>query len=247
MSGGKNKKRRILIVDDHPIVRNGLVEMINHEEDIEVVGEANDAEAALCMLDEANPDLVIADISLASTNGIELTKAIADRRSSLPVLILSMHDEALYAERALRAGARGYVTKGEPPDILLGAIREVLAGDMYVSHRISNRLLRGMLRTPPIKTRHTVPSERVNTLTDRELEIFASIGQGTSPREIAARIGRSVKTVEAHRSNIIAKLGFLRAADMQHYATQWMQLQAESKGNPSTLAPAPAKPPPSQT
>jgi len=228
VSGSKPKKRRIIVVDDHPIVRNGLVDLINHEDDLSVVAEASDAEAALSTLETANPDLVIADISLASTNGIELTKAIGDRQPSIPVLILSMHDETLYAERALRAGARGYVTKSEPPAVLLGAIRDILAGDMYVSHRISNRLLRGMLRTPPPRTSPSVPMERVDALTDRELEIFASIGQGDSTRQIATRLGRSIKTIEAHRSNIIAKLGFLRAADMQQYATQWLHQRAQA-------------------
>ena len=241
MSGARHKKHRVLIVDDHPIVRNGLADLINRESDLEVVAAANDADAALKTMDSARPDLIIADISLPSSNGIELTRAVAERWPTLPVLILSMYDEALYAERALRAGARGYVTKGEPPDVLLGAIREILAGDMYVSHQISNRLLRGMLRTPPPRARHSVPSERLNSLTDRELEIFEAIGQGTSPREIAARLGRIVKTVEAHRSNIIAKLGFMRAADMQQYAAEWLQTQGEKKAKTSGGTTPPAR------
>lgn len=215
-------KKRIMLVDDHPIVRSGLSEVINRCDDLEVVAEASDAESALMRLELGLPDLVIADISLPAMNGIELTKSIRERFPALPVLIVSMHEEALYAERALRAGARGYVTKLEPPEVLLNAARGVLEGEVFISKRTATRLLKTMIDTRQAQNSYMEKTDRIASLTDRELEVFEAIGSGLTARELADRLNRSVKTVETHRTNIISKLGLPGSAALRECATSWI-------------------------
>jgi DNA-binding NarL/FixJ family response regulator len=210
-SAGKHK---IFIVDDHPIVRQGLVQMINSESDMTVVGEGEDAYGSLRAIRAAKPDLALLDVSLKDSDGIELMKELKAQMPDLPVLILSMHDESLYAERALRAGARGYIMKQEAPTVLLSAIRQVLAGEIYVSGKMGAALLQRMVGGGS-KKQSALPLDR---LTDREMEVFRMIGGGKPVREIAENLFLSVKTVEAHREHIKEKLGFKTSAELLRYA-----------------------------
>jgi DNA-binding NarL/FixJ family response regulator len=200
-------------VDDHPIVRQGLAQLIDSEPDLAVIGQGEDAYASLKAMRDARPDLALVDISLKDADGLELLKELKAQGAEFPVLILSMHDESLYAERALRAGARGYVMKQEPPDVLLGAIRRVLAGEIYVSPKMGATLLRRMVGSREVNA--TSPMER---LTDRELEVFRLIGAGQSVREIADKLCLSVKTVEAHREHIKEKLSLKTSAELLRFA-----------------------------
>ncbi|NQT93306.1 MAG: response regulator transcription factor [Lentisphaerae bacterium] len=215
----KGRTGRILIVDDHPIVRNGLSHLIQREGDLTVCGEADSAADALALVEKTDPDVVLVDISLEGTNGLELTKAMHEQRPELSVLVLSMHDESLYAERALRAGARGYVMKQEAPEILIKALREVLAGKIYVSGAMASRLLSGLAHQ-----RHgTAIQAGVERLSDRELEVFELLGNGRTTREIAVQLGLGLKTIEAHRAGIKKKLGFQNAAEMVRAAVSWIE------------------------
>lgn len=228
-------KKRILLVDDHPIVRSGFAEVIGRTPDLEVVGEAGDAETALHWLEKNRPDLVVADISLPSMNGIEMTKLIKERYPKIPVLIVSMHEEALYAERALRAGAKGYVVKLEPPDTLLNAARDVLAGEVFISRRTAERALKSMVNGPPTASTYDAALSKLGCLTDRELEVFEAIGEGRTTREIAERLGRSIKTVETHRTNAISKLGLSGAAALRECAIRWIESGRSIKAMDATL------------
>jgi DNA-binding NarL/FixJ family response regulator len=207
-------KRRVYVVDDHPIVRQGLVQLVDHEPDLEVVGQSDDAYAALREMLAARPDLALLDVSLKDADGLELLKELKAQGAEFPVLVLSMHDESLYAERALRAGARGYVQKQEPPEVLLGAIRRVLAGENYVSARMSATLIKRMVGGKGPQEA-TSPMER---LTDRELEVFRLIGGGQTVREIAERLCLSIKTSEAHREHIKEKLSLKTSAELLRFA-----------------------------
>jgi DNA-binding NarL/FixJ family response regulator len=187
---GRKAKRRILIVDDHPVVRQGLTLLINQEPDLEVCGHAEDAHEAMQAIGQLQPDMVVVDISLKDTNGIDLIKDIKIQHSSLPILTLSMHDESLYAERVLRAGARGYIMKEEGTEQVVTAIRRVLAGEVYVSEnmtaRMVSRMAMGMAPTG---------ASPVDSLSDRELEVFRLIGEGLKTRDVADRLHLSVKTI----------------------------------------------------
>jgi DNA-binding NarL/FixJ family response regulator len=209
-------KFRILLVDDHPMVRQGLARLINDEADLCVCGEADSASAALAMLNSVQPDLAVVDISMGGVDGIELVKELRNVRPQMPTLVLSMHDESLYAERVLRAGAKGYVTKQEAPDKVMTAIRRVLAGDVYVSQKIASRLLKAV--TGPQKEPMLSPLDR---LSDRELQVFRLIGSGLSVREIAEKLFLSVKTIETHREHIKEKLNLKSAAELLRYAVQY--------------------------
>ncbi|MDQ7041189.1 MAG: response regulator transcription factor [Rhodothermus sp.] len=211
-------KKRILIVDDHPLVRKGLALTLEAEPDLEVCGQAASAEEALGMLDEVRPDLVIVDISLPGMSGLELIKHLHVWNPELPVLIISRHDEALYAERAIRAGARGYVMKVEAVDVIVRAVRRVLAGGLYVSEEVSERLLMSMAGH-----RRSAGQSPLELLSDRELEVFELTGRGLSTREIAERLHLSVKTVESYRARIKAKLGLRNAAELMQHAVQWVE------------------------
>jgi DNA-binding NarL/FixJ family response regulator len=214
-------KRTVLIVDDHPIVRHGIAQLISDEPDLEVCAEAESAPAALEAMRRHRPSIALLDISLQGTNGIELIKLMKAEQSKLPMLAVSMHDEALYALRALRAGARGYVMKAQALDCIVSAIRKVLAGDIYLSPGFSERLvvnaiqsLEGGMGTP------------VDNLSDRELEVLQMLGRGFGTREIANDLHLSIKTIETHRAHIKEKLGFRDAGQMVRFAIDWMSREA---------------------
>ena len=213
---------RLLIVDDHPVVREGLSELINRELDVKVVAAADSADQALEILREENIDVAIVDLSLPGISGIELIRMIREEFAALPVLVLSMHDENFYAERALRAGARGYVMKQESICHVLEAVRKVRRGDLYVSEEVAEKMLfrivSGDSRDDP----------EVQRLSARELEVFQLIGQGFSTREIAEMLHLSIKTIESYRANIKEKLNLRGAAELMQHAVKWVQLNLES-------------------
>ena len=211
-------KARILIVDDHVIVRQGIAQLVNRELDLDVCAEAGDADSAIAVLRETQVDLAIVDISLPGTSGIELVKLMRDAQPQLPVLVMSMHDEALYSDRAFRAGAKGYVMKQEATEKLLAAIRKILNGGVYVSDRMQTVMVQRFLNSGVDET-----VSFIDNLTDREFEILRMIGQGLTVAEIADKLGRSAKTVEAHRANLREKLGLKRAAELARFATQWVE------------------------
>jgi DNA-binding NarL/FixJ family response regulator len=206
-------KRRVFLVDDHPIVRQGLAQLINNEPDLIVAGQGEDAFQSLRDIAKTKPDLVLVDVSLKDSDGIELLKELKSQTPDLPVLVVSMHDESLYAERALRAGAGGYVMKQEAPQTLLAAIRAVLSGQVYVSSKMGAALLQRMVSGK--KRDAGLPMDR---LTDRELEIFRMIGGGKSVKDIADNLFLSVKTVEAHREHIKEKLNIKTSAELLRFA-----------------------------
>jgi DNA-binding NarL/FixJ family response regulator len=206
-------KRKLFLVDDHPIVRQGLAQLINGEADLVVIGQGEDAYQSLRDIRSVKPDLVLVDVSLKDSDGIELLKELKAQAPELAVLVVSMHDESLYAERALRAGAGGYVMKQESPETLLAAIRAVLSGQVYVSDKMGATLLQRMVGNK--KRGGNLPMDR---LTDRELEIFRMIGAGRSVKEIADKLFLSVKTVEAHREHIKEKLNIKSSAELLRFA-----------------------------
>jgi len=214
----RSGKQKVLLVDDHPVVREGLAERINRERDLVVCGEAQNAREALRAVASLQPDIVILDLSLPKGHGLELVKDLRTLHPDLRVVVFSMHDESVFAERALRAGAHGYVMKQEPPERLLVAIRTVLRGDYFISERASSTCLQAFFSRSTKAVTHSVAR-----LSDRELEIFQLIGQGVSTRKIADRLGRSVKTIETHRTRIKEKLAVKSAAELVHRATCWVE------------------------
>jgi DNA-binding NarL/FixJ family response regulator len=210
------RKNRVLVVDDHPIVRQGLALLINREPDLMVCGEAEDARMAMQSIPTAKPDILVVDISLNGPDGLDLLKDVRTRYPGLPVLILSMHDESVYAERALRAGAHGYIMKQEASEKVLLALRRILSNEIYVSERISNRMLQRYIGSPG----EGRPSS-VADLTDRELEVFRLIGEGHSTRQIAEELHISVKTVESYQAHIKEKLSLRSARELVQHAIQW--------------------------
>jgi DNA-binding NarL/FixJ family response regulator len=218
----RSKKRRVIIVDDHPIVRQGLAQLINQEADLEVCGQAEDAHEAMHAIRELAPDLVIVDISLKDTSGMELIKDLKGQSPQLPVLTLSMHDEAVYGERALRAGARGYIMKQEATEKVVTAIRRVLAGEVYVSDGMAahmvNRFVGGSGRGA---------GASVDSLSNRELEVFRFIGEGYSTREMAEKLHLSVKTIETYRAHIKEKLNLQDASELRRAAIQWVNTEMQ--------------------
>lgn len=210
-------RKRILIVDDHPVFRHGIAALIGAEKDLAVCGEAESAPAALDAMRRLKPDLAMLDISLQGTNGIELVKLMRAEQPRLPILMLSMHDESLYALRALRAGARGYVMKAEAMTHVLAALRKVLNGDIYVSPRFSERLV-----FKAIQSLEGGMGSPVDKLSDRELEVLQLLGRGFGTREIANELHLSVKTIETHRAHIKEKLGFKDAGEMVRFAIDWV-------------------------
>lgn len=213
-------KRTVLIVDDHPIVRQGLAQLIDQEQDLEVCGQAEDAHEAMQAIHTLDPDLVIVDISLKDTSGMELIKDLKVQYPDLPVLTLSMHDEAVYGERALRAGARGYIMKQEATEKVVTAIRRVLAGELYVSDGMAAKMVSKIVGGG---TRRT--GSPVDCLSDRELEVFRLIGEGFSTREMAEKLHLSVKTIETYRAHIKDKLGFEDANELLRSAIQWVNAE----------------------
>ena len=215
MTSGLTAKRRILIVDDHAIVRLGMRHLIAAEPDLSICGEAETAEQAMGLARTTTPDLAVVDLSLGATTGLELVRDLVEAFPALPVLVLSMHDEALYAERALRAGARGYIMKKGAAEGLIGAIRQVLAGRVYASEHVSQELLESLQDSTSAR------GGPLAGLTDRELEVFEMIGRGQSTAGIADQLHVSIKTIETYRSNIKTKLKLKDAAALVRYAVSW--------------------------
>jgi DNA-binding NarL/FixJ family response regulator len=220
----RNRLKQILIVDDHPVFREGLGALVKREPDMAVCGETDTAAQALTEAERLEPDLVLADISLPGKGGLELIKDLRAARPELAVLVVSMHDETLYAERVLRAGARGYIMKQAGPDKMLQAIRQVLDGQIYLSAKMSARILDAFSGRP------LNASSPISRLTDRELEILRLIGQGKDSQKIADQLHLSVKTVDAHRSNIKEKLGLESGTELICYAARWVE--AQTLGSP---------------
>jgi DNA-binding NarL/FixJ family response regulator len=210
------KKSRVFVVDDHPIVRQGLALLINREADLIVCGEAEDAHTAVQAVATAKPDILVVDISLNGPDGLDLLKDVRTRYPGLPVLVLSMHDESIYAERALRAGAQGYIMKQEATEKVLVALRRILSGEIYVSERIANRMLQRYIGSPSSARPSTIAD-----LTDRELEVFRLIGEGHSTRQIAEELHISVKTVESYQAHIKEKLSLRSGRELVQHAIQW--------------------------
>jgi DNA-binding NarL/FixJ family response regulator len=213
----------VLLVDDHPITRQGLAAMIGIEGDLTVCGEAENAAEAIDAVNRLHPDLVLLDLSLPGRSGLEFLKDLVASHPGIPALVLSMHDESLYAERAIRAGARGYLMKSAGGRAVMEAIRTILKGQIYVSPAVSSRILEALSHSRP----NTGTSESpVRTLSDREFEIFQLIGQGLGTREIAGRLNLSIKTVEAHRARLKEKLGTKDAPALVREAVRWVESQA---------------------
>ena len=213
-----SRKRRILLVDDHPIVRQGLGLLIDRESDLCICGEAEGAHSAFHAITTLRPDLVVLDISLSGPDGLDILKEIRSKSGSLPVLILSMHDETIYAERALRAGANGYIMKQEATEKVLVAIRRILQGDVYLSERLTNTMLHHFAHGTLSSSSKNSP---IVGLTDRELEIFRLIGEGHSTRQIANELHLSVKTIESHQAHIKEKLSLRNARELVQHAIEW--------------------------
>jgi len=208
-------KCKVFLVDDHPIVRQGLALFIDREPDLVVCGEAEGATSALPAIQESMPDFVVLDISLDGPDGLELLKSLRAKYPSLPVLILSMHDESVYAERALRAGANGYIMKQEATDKVLTAIRRILGGEVYVSDRLTKRMLQQFVHGS------ISPREPLAKLSDRELEVYRLIGAGHGTRQIADELHVSTKTVESYQAHIKEKLSLRNARELVQHAIEW--------------------------
>jgi DNA-binding NarL/FixJ family response regulator len=215
-SASPSAKARVFLVDDHPIVRQGLALLINREPDMVVCGEADGAPGAMHSIHTALPDLLVLDISLVGPDGLEILKAVRATDLVLPVLILSMHDESSYAERSLRAGANGYIMKQEATEKVLVAIRRILSGKVYLSEKLTNKVLDQFVHGPsPSKT------DPVARLSDRELEVYRLIGAGHATRQIADELHVSVKTIESYQAHIKEKLGFRNARELVQHAIEW--------------------------
>jgi len=209
-------KLRVLLVDDHPLVRRGAAEMINEQPDMEVCGETGAAGEALTLVKQTNPHLVLVDLSLSSGHGIELIEQIRAYNSEIKMIVASVHDEELYAERSLRAGAVGYINKQEASDKLVEAIRHVLGGDVYLSGNMANHMLRSMVNGEQPE------GDPVRTLSNRELEVFELIGEGKTTKQVAAQLHLSPKTIETHREKIKMKLNLGSSTELTRRAVQWV-------------------------
>lgn len=212
------QKMRLFIVDDHPIFREGLAKIVSQEPDLEVCGEADTADEAFGKIVAMKPDLVLTDIGLPGKSGLELIQDLHAAMSELPVLVISMHDEAVYAERVLRAGGRGYVMKQAGPAMMLQSIRLVLSGKVAVSAAISAAILESLARPGTVKEGAPV----LGKLSNREFEILRLIGQGRDSHDIAKSLHLSIKTVDTHRGNIKSKLGLRTSTELIHYAVRWV-------------------------
>jgi len=216
-----SKAYRVLIVDDHPIVREGLDRLLSRETDLVVCGQAEDAPQALELLDSADPDLAIVDISLAAGNGLDLVRQMRSVNAEIRILVSSMHDEALYAERALRAGARGYINKQQATEKIVEALRRILDGRIYLSERMTDRLLSRVVDASDDEKKISV-----DRLSNRELQVLELIGNGVGTAEIAERMNLSVKTVETYRQRIRQKLSLKNGAALASFASQWVLQEA---------------------
>lgn len=208
--------KRLLLIDDHPIMRHGLAQLIRAEDGLDVCGEAGNARDGLAAVEKLKPDLVVIDLTLPDKNGLELLKDIHALYPGTLCLVLSMHDEAMYGERALRAGARGYIMKEAAADHLITAARKVLSGGIYVSDSMTSRMMEQVVG-------HRAKVASLESLTDRELEVLEMIGQGVATKHIAERLCISVRTVEAHRAHIKDKLAITEGAALVRYAVQWVE------------------------
>ena len=220
MPDAGNSRKKVLIVDDHPITRQGMRMLIDQQADFAVVGEADNAAFAMELAAKLRPEVAIVDITLRTANGIELTKNLKAHSPELLILIVSMHDEELFAERALRAGARGYLMKHEASDQVTTALRRIVSGDIYVSERVQTRMLSRMVNN---RTGEIVSP--VESLSDREMEVFQLLGNGYSTRQIAERLNLSVKTIDSYREHLKLKLNLESGADLIRYAIQWVKAQ----------------------
>jgi DNA-binding NarL/FixJ family response regulator len=214
-SNGTARTRRVFIVDDHPLVREGLANLINQQSDLSVCGEAEDSAGAIAEIESTHPDVALIDISLKNESGLELVKTLQNRFPEVALIVLSMHEEALYAERALHAGARGYVMKRETTKNVLTAIRRVVEGDIYVGDRVVNAMAKRM------SSRKTAAAEPVERLSDRELEIFRLLGQGRTPSQIAEDLSLSLKTVQAYCARAKEKFGVTSLTELLRAAIRW--------------------------
>ena len=217
------KKLRVLLVEDHAIFREQLVEMISRQPDMTVAGQADNANDAIRLAQTVNPDVMVVDITLKGRSGLELLKDFKAQGVNAPALVLSMHDELLYAERVLRAGARGYITKHETSKEVLSAIRKVAAGEVYLGNRMSARVLESF-------STGAQPQRGVAQLTDRELEVFQLIGEGRGTREICTKLGLGVSTIDTYRARIKAKLNFENGSQLTHEAIRWVNEGQEAGG-----------------
>ena len=213
-------RKRILLVDDHPITRDGLTQLINHEPDLIVCGEFDNASQAFTAIESLKPDLVLTDITMPGKSGLELIKDIQALKNGTPVLVMSMHDETIFAERVLRGGGRGYIMKSAGGEKLLQAIRHVLQGDIYVSEKITGKFL-GSLAMGSIEGNRA----EIECLSDREFEVFRSVGQGLTTSEISERLHISPKTVDTHRAHIKEKLRVRTMPELSKYAIRWAAAQ----------------------
>ena len=211
---------RIYIVDDHPLVRQGLSQIIANEDDMEICGEAEDSPSAMTGVGETQPDAVIVDISLKGNNGLELIKNLKAIHEEIPILVFSMHDESIYAQRALRAGAKAYVMKKEPSEKIVEAIHKIIKGEIYVSASVADQVLHQIVNGP-----NNASTSPVDRLTDRELEVVQLIGRGLSSREIAESLNLSVKTIESHRAHVKEKLSLRNATELVQFSVQWVDQQ----------------------
>jgi DNA-binding NarL/FixJ family response regulator len=209
------EKFRVALVEDHPMFREQLAQLIGKQSDMSVCGEADNIHEALQLLEATRADIVIVDLTLKGPSGLELLKDLKARGIKVPVLVLSMHDELLYAERVLRAGARGYITKHETSNEVMTAIRQVLRGEVYLGRRMANRVFESLSARRPTQ-------DGVSLLTDRELEVFELIGRGRSTREISASLHLGMSTVETYRTRIKAKLHLENASQLYHEAIRWV-------------------------
>ena len=218
----QNRKIKIVIIDDHPIVRHGLAQIINLQENMTVCGDAANTRDGWDLIVREDPDLVILDISLEGASGFDLLKGARKRKPNLLFLVLSMHDENLYAERALRLGARGYIMKQEATDNMIKAITQILAGEIYLSEKMKSKVLSKLIRGEMGGAENR---SAMDALTDRELEIYRHIGMGMSSGQIAKKLNLSIKTVETHRYNIKLKLELENSAELLRHAINWVQTE----------------------
>jgi DNA-binding NarL/FixJ family response regulator len=218
--GAGTPPKGILLVDDHSFMRDGLAQLIDRQPDMKVCGEAGDPAEALRQLAKTKPDLVLTDLTMPGRSGLEFVKDLRAANPAIAILVISMHDEAVYAERALRAGARGYIMKGAGGENLLTALRQVLRGDVYVSPQMSARILANLSGNKPRGS-----SSPIEKLTDREFEVFQLIGQGKSTRDIAEQLHLSPKTVDVHRTHLKEKLELKDATALIRHAVRWVETQ----------------------
>jgi DNA-binding NarL/FixJ family response regulator len=223
MAAVKQTRTRVILVDDQPMMRRGLADLINGERDLVVCGEAGDAQGGLDLIPTAKPDLAIIDISLSNWNGIELIKEIHGRYPQVLILVLTTHDEEIYAERSLRAGASGYVMKDKTAATMMSAIRRVLSGHIYTSDKLNDRLMHQFARSHQFGGSNTASD--TSQLSNREVQIFRLLGDGVRAREIAKQLYLSVRTIESHRVNIKQKLGIKTSAELLRYAIKFWRTE----------------------